>query len=194
MSIATSTKVARRSRLRNVRVAGGGIGDQPADVGLAVERRQEGIEDLARRSGVEPRGALERDGEELADGAGEALVQQLLGAGGLGLPGAAAADVEERRAWPAPARRPPRRSPPKRPDTAQRQRTSARAKRSIRFSGSSGTSAPHRTARAANVRSVQDSAPAARDAALAAWLVPCQYSDEPCDVPSSPSSLWSSRC
>ncbi len=48
--------------------------------------------------------------------------------------------------------------------TAQRQRTSARAKRSIRFSGSSGTSAPHRTARAANVRSVQDSAPAARDA------------------------------
>ena len=71
--------------------------------------------------------------------------------------------------------------------TAQRQRTSARAKRSIRFSGSSGTPAPRRTARAANVRRVQDSAPAA----LATWRVPCPYSIEPCDVPSSPSSLWS---
>ena len=66
-------------------VAGGGIGDESADVGLAVERGDEGVEDLAGRSGVEPGGAFERDGEELADRAGEPLVQQLFGAGGLGL-------------------------------------------------------------------------------------------------------------
>ena len=72
-------------------------GHEAADVGLPAEGGEQGIEHRARPGLIERRSALEGDGEELADRTGEPCVEEVFGAGGLGLPLASPSNVEQSR-------------------------------------------------------------------------------------------------